>query len=74
MYTQVFKTKSLCLRARAFEYEKKRKEGWNFEREAIPRSRDNVGRKLEEESRERERGIFEKRILIFTEQQRGRTI
>lgn len=65
MYTQVFKTKSLCLRARAFEYEKKRKEGWNFEREAIPRSRDNVGRKLEEESRERERDFRKKDFNIY---------
>lgn len=49
MYTQIFKEKSLCLRARAFGYEKKR--GLEFRRGSrIPRSRDRA--KIKEESRD----------------------
>lgn len=50
MYTQIFKEKSLCLRARAFGYEKKRR-GLEFRRGSrIPRSRDRA--KIKEESRD----------------------
>lgn len=71
IYTQIFKKeKSLCLRARTFECEKK-KEGWNFEeKNTTIRCRDNTGRKLKRKVGMTERGRVSKKGLELVDRDR----